>query len=119
MIIGVLAIVSLVVWLRRRDADMPIAPVLRPDAAPVGASQDTNPSALHGVSAPIFPIDSDDDGVSDEVEREKGTDPQRSDTDEDGYGDGEELYRRKSDPLQADPPPVYPGLIAPPGGASL
>ena len=35
--------------------------------------------------------DSDGDGLSDEVEDERGTDPQNPDTDGDGYSDGEEI----------------------------
>ncbi len=45
--------------------------------------------------------DDDNDGVSDEDEREHGTDPKDRDTDDDGLDDGDER-RRGTDPLDAD-----------------
>ncbi len=37
------------------------------------------------------PLDSDGDGLTDEEERELGTDPNSADTDGDGLNDGEEV----------------------------
>ena len=45
--------------------------------------------------------DTDGDGLSDERERELGTDPEQADTDGDGLPDGEEL-ERETDPSAAD-----------------
>ena len=46
-------------------------------------------------------VDSDGDGLPDDVEDELGTDPQNPDTDGDGIGDGDEV-RNGTDPLDAD-----------------
>lgn len=48
------------------------------------------------------PIDSDGDGLSDEMERRIGTDPHNPDTDGDGLNDGEEVLVYKTDPLNPD-----------------
>ena len=45
--------------------------------------------------------DDDNDGVSDDDEREHGTDPKDEDTDDDGLDDGDE-HRRGTDPLDKD-----------------
>jgi PKD repeat protein len=45
--------------------------------------------------------DDDNDGVSDDDEREHGTDPKDEDTDDDGLDDGDE-HRRGTDPLDED-----------------
>jgi PKD repeat protein len=45
--------------------------------------------------------DDDNDGVSDDDEREHGTDPKDEDTDDDGLDDGDE-HRRGTDPLDHD-----------------
>lgn len=37
-------------------------------------------------------LDSDSDGLSDEIETRLGTDPARADTDADGHADGQEVY---------------------------
>ncbi len=47
-------------------------------------------------------VDSDNDNLGDERERELGTDPNTFDTDEDGIGDGEEVIVWKTDPLNPD-----------------
>ena len=49
-----------------------------------------------------FMIDSDGDGLSDEKEKELGTDPNNPDTDGDGLNDGDEYYDYKTDPLDPD-----------------
>ncbi len=47
-------------------------------------------------------IDSDNDGLTDEMEMELGTDPNNPDTDGDGLTDGEEVNEYGTDPLEAD-----------------
>ncbi|MFH1173305.1 MAG: hypothetical protein V1692_02130 [bacterium] len=54
------------------------------------------------VEEPTVPVDTDDDGLSDEEESKLGTDPTSSDTDNDGLFDREELETYKTDPLNAD-----------------
>jgi len=49
-----------------------------------------------------LPIDSDQDGLSDEEEKALGTDPNNIDTDGDGLFDREEAKVYKTDPLKAD-----------------
>jgi outer membrane protein OmpA-like peptidoglycan-associated protein len=49
-----------------------------------------------------FKKDSDGDGLSDEYEKEIGTDPMNPDTDDDGLLDGEEVNEYKTDPLDPD-----------------
>ena len=48
------------------------------------------------------PGDSDGDGLSDEQEKELGTDPNNPDTDGDGLNDGAEVNTTKTDPLNPD-----------------
>jgi outer membrane protein OmpA-like peptidoglycan-associated protein len=47
-------------------------------------------------------VDSDKDGLSDTIEKELGTDPNKADTDGDGLYDGTEVKRTKTDPLKVD-----------------
>lgn len=47
-------------------------------------------------------LDSDEDGIPDQIELEIGTDPFDPDTDGDGLEDGQELYEFNTDPLVAD-----------------
>jgi len=49
-----------------------------------------------------FPKDSDGDGMSDEQERQLGTDPNSRDSDGDGLSDGDEINKYKTDPLNPD-----------------
>ena len=51
---------------------------------------------------PIKPKDSDQDGLTDEEEKELGTDINNVDTDDDGLFDREEVQVYKTDPLNAD-----------------
>ncbi len=46
--------------------------------------------------------DSDEDGLSNKVERELGTDPKRKDSDGDGLSDGDEFNLHKTDPKKSD-----------------
>lgn len=48
------------------------------------------------------PIDSDGDGLSDDMERRIGTDPHDPDSDNDGLSDGQEVLVHKTDPLNPD-----------------
>ena len=71
----------------------------------------TIPAEQSGLGAPInlaipktegeAPQDSDQDGLSDEQEKELGTDPNNWDTDGDGLGDAEEI-KYGFDPLKKD-----------------
>ncbi|HIG63338.1 MAG: hypothetical protein CXT74_00435 [Methanobacteriota archaeon] len=47
---------------------------------------------IHVDKAEEEPVDTDEDGLSDEEEGELGTDPNDPDTDGDGFGDGEEVW---------------------------
>jgi outer membrane protein OmpA-like peptidoglycan-associated protein len=46
--------------------------------------------------------DSDGDGLTNEQEKQLGTDPYNADTDGDGLKDGDEYYKYKTNPLKAD-----------------
>ncbi|MFI5253696.1 MAG: OmpA family protein [Bacteroidota bacterium] len=46
--------------------------------------------------------DSDGDGLSDDLERQIGTDPHNPDTDGDGLSDGDEYYKYHTNPLDPD-----------------
>lgn len=49
-----------------------------------------------------YPMDSDGDGLTDDQERELGTDPTKADSDGDGFHDFDEVTTRKSDPTVFD-----------------
>ena len=51
---------------------------------------------------PPVPLDTDGDGLTDEDEVRRGTDPNNPDTDGDGLLDGEEVLRYKTNPLNPD-----------------
>ena len=55
---------------------------------------------------PMMPADSDGDGMDDEYEQFRGTDPHNRDTDGDGFSDGDEVRIHKTDPC--DPKSVPP-----------
>lgn len=46
--------------------------------------------------------DSDGDGLSDNSEKEHGTNPKNPDSDTDGLNDGEEVHKYRTDPLKTD-----------------
>ncbi len=54
-----------------------------------------------------LPKDTDGEGLSDEEEKNFGTDPRKADTDGDGYSDLEEISILHTDPLKPDPPNAY------------
>ena len=58
---------------------------------------------------PMMPADSDGDGMDDEYEQFRGTDPLNWDTDGDGVADGAEVKIHETDPL--DPKSVPPAPI--------
>ena len=72
-----------------------------PPPAPVSttsiSTSVTNDTILFGV-----PVDTDKDGLDDQREREIGTDPNKSDTDNDGLSDGDEVIIWKTNPLNPD-----------------
>ena len=57
--------------------------------------------ALAGVS-PVWAVDSDGDGLSDEEEQQLGLDSQNQDTDSDGLFDWEEVKIYQTNPLNSD-----------------
>jgi|GEM_PF-3858670 hypothetical protein len=67
------------------------------DNGDTGAGDDINQ-----VDPPEIPLDTDSDGLSDERERELGTDPNNVDTDGDGLIDKSEVDIYKTDPNNSD-----------------
>ncbi len=109
----VLAVV--VIWLRQRGPEHGTERTVIPPPMERTDSQ-SGPRKEAPLPATGYPQDADRDGVSDEVERQKGTDPQLGDSDSDGYGDYEEIFLLKTDPLRADPLRAHPATTAPGGG---
>ncbi len=97
-----------VVLLRMRSGDDASVPIIKNTSKIEKKAE--KPSQEEGVPLGTLPPDADSDGVSDAIEQEKGTDPQKGDTDGDGFSDREELYDRNSDPKKADEPTVHPFL---------
>ncbi len=64
-----------------------------------GIDQDCDGADATGA---VPPIDTDGDGLTDELEFELGTDPNDEDTDNDGLSDGEEHHATGTDPLDPD-----------------
>lgn len=60
------------------------------------------PTFSFGSLAPPPPVDTDGDGLSDDMERELGTDPKSRDSDRDGIDDRTEIRLLRTDPLAAD-----------------
>lgn len=65
-------------------------PLVFPKPEPVAQSL-PEPTPAPQPQAPQAPLDQDEDGLSDESERDFGTSPQMSDTDGDGFGDAQEI----------------------------
>ncbi|MBT4153403.1 MAG: hypothetical protein HOE53_02015 [Candidatus Magasanikbacteria bacterium] len=57
---------------------------------------------VESMIAPANINDADSDGLTDEEEKTRGTDPLNMDTDNDGLSDKAEIMTWKTDPLQAD-----------------
>lgn len=55
-----------------------------------------------GTVEEVAPIDTDGDGITDNIELQMGTDINKADTDEDGLNDADEVNKYKTDPLKAD-----------------
>lgn len=62
----------------------------------------SNVNAALNLNRPVQPVDADSDGLTDEEEKQLGTDPNSVDTDNDGLFDREETRVYKTDPLNAD-----------------
>ena len=62
-----------------------------------GLTDDSYCGTTGGVP-PMMPVDSDGDGMDDEYEIFRGTDPYNRDTDGDGFSDGDEVRIHKTDP---------------------
>lgn len=90
------AVIGMIFWLRSRS---PQEGVYTPGAVPSQAVPTTS-TALEELMK--RPVDTDHDGLSDETEKQLGTDPNKADTDDDGISDGEEVGVRDSDPLKPD-----------------
>ncbi len=58
-----------------------------------------------------FPKDTDGDGLSDEEEKTRKTNPEKADTDEDGFSDAMEIGSMGTDPLKPDPLTAGPTRI--------
>jgi hypothetical protein len=69
---------------------------------PVDLAAPTSTQPQQPTAAVEPPQDTDGDGLSDDMERELGTDPNKVDTDEDGLMDKAEAMLFKSDPLNPD-----------------
>lgn len=65
-----------------------------------------NPTPSNSSSSVDSQIDSDKDGLTDEQEKELGTDPFNADTDNDGYSDGFEVSQG-SNPLDSSSIPLF------------
>ena len=67
--------------------------------APIDADGDGTIDAL---DPDLVPVDTDDDGLTDDEEGDLGTDPLDPDTDDDGLTDGDEVNVQGTDPLKPD-----------------
>ncbi|MBI5732204.1 MAG: hypothetical protein HY982_02485 [Candidatus Magasanikbacteria bacterium] len=78
-------------------------PVSETPAAPeVAPAPSAAPSEAPAITAPPAPVDSDNDGLTDEEEFKYGTDYQKTDSDGDGLTDYEEIIIWKTNPLSQD-----------------
>jgi hypothetical protein len=104
-VLGLVLVIVGIIWLRTRDTQqaLPLVPVVRRDE-----SQVVSPPPDVEEPAPVFVLDKDGDGVSDEEEAKYKTDPSAPDTDGDGATDLEEIFTRKTDPLVPDARSVRP-----------
>jgi hypothetical protein len=105
------ALIGLVIFLRlRATADLqPISTTNTPSGpavqVPVGNGMTADNERLaeqERERLAAMPWDSDGDGLSDDQERQIGSDINDGDTDADGYNDAEEVNRLKTNPTQPD-----------------
>ncbi len=75
-----------------------------PGAAAPGNSNVNSPYVPPANVTPN-PVDLDGDGLSDDQEKQLGTDPAKVDTDGDGINDGDEVNSTHTDPLKPNKPP--------------
>lgn len=126
---GLVVLLGVGVWyLRSRSSrDLPVQ--LPPASLPVPSSSST-PSVVPPVSPDLqqkaekeleslkkYPVDSDVDGLSDELEKTLGTDPHKTDSDNDGRSDSQEYFDH-TDPLKADAPQARGGFVPEASAAS-
>lgn len=115
VILGVLAVAAIgfgIFRFVRQAAEIP--PVVAPETAVLEETETQEIPSLPGAvyeepsAAPgsateqLPPSDSDSDGIIDNDETARGTDPQNPDSDNDNLLDGEEVNTYQTDPLNAD-----------------
>ena len=110
-VVGGIVVLGIIVggiwWLRSRGADVLPTSVRSSDRQTGQQTQATTEPAPQAMQVEV-PTDSDGDGLSDAEEARLGTNPQRGDTDQDGFTDGEEVVHRKSNPLIKDGAQQHP-----------
>lgn len=81
-------------------------PIIETGTSTIATSTNENPEIIAtttgAIVEPMTIVDSDQDGLTDDEERLLGTDPNASDTDNDGLSDREELKVYNTNPLNAD-----------------
>jgi|GEM_PF-4760361 hypothetical protein len=78
------------------DSDTPVSSTLESDLPLASSDEEVE------IVQPLPKTDTDGDGVTDDIEALKGTNPANSDTDADGLSDGLELDKHLTDPLKPD-----------------
>jgi len=84
-----------------RNIDVPPTPAPTPTATVPATTPTPTSSTTTTPPVPVF-VDTDSDGLSDDQERQLGTNPERVDTDVDGLIDRAEIQVYKTDPLKID-----------------
>jgi hypothetical protein len=106
----VLAVIGVGAWfgfqyvMNQQVVETPTPVVDETPAPDAPSDQAPTQGSIDPVTPPEPPVvvDSDGDGLSDEEERQLGTDPARADTDIDGLTDRAEIKVYKTDPLNPD-----------------
>ncbi len=100
VILGILALVAVLVFVVRAFYLSPGSGEVNPaDITP--ANSQARPQTPAVPAQPRLP-DADHDGIDDEDERARGTDPNNPDMDGDGLTDGQERAFYRTDPLKPD-----------------